>query len=137
MGRVADFTYFDFQVLVRDIDPNAHMANHVYVAYLSEARARLLRALDPGRRHFLPSVVADVHVRYRDALQPMERFRVGVAVTKVGTSSITFAYRFEGADGRLAAEAESVEVAVDAVTRRPRPIAPEGRRLLGATSDSK
>lgn len=125
-----EFVWFDFQVLIRDIDPNAHMANHVYVAYLSEARARLLRRLDPERRHFIPSVVADVHLRYVDSLLPMERFRIGVTVTKVGRSSMTFAYRFEGADGRLAAEGESVEVAVDPATRRPRTISDAGRALL-------
>ena len=42
------YRFFDFTVLVRDLDPQAHMANHVYVAYLSEARARWMRELDPA-----------------------------------------------------------------------------------------
>jgi acyl-CoA thioesterase FadM len=46
------------------------MANHVYVAYLSEARARFIREIDPDARLFRPSVVADVHVKYLSSLQP-------------------------------------------------------------------
>jgi len=110
------------------------MANHVYVAYLSEARARWMREIDPDGRHFRPSVVADVHVRYVSSLVARETFRVGVGVTRVGTSSITFGYRMLGSDGRVAAEADSVEVMVDPETRRPRALSVEGRRLLGPRS---
>lgn len=126
----ARFRWFEFTVLVRDLDPQAHMANHVYVAYISEARARLLRELDPDARLFRPSVVADVHVRYMSSLQPREVFRVGVAVTRVGTSSVTFGYRILGHDGRTCAEGDSVEVTVHPETRRPRPLSAEARRAL-------
>lgn len=126
----AAYRWFEFGVLVRDLDPQAHMANHVYVAYLSEARARLMRDLDPDGRVFRPSVVADVHVKYVSSLLPRETFRVGVAVTRVGTSSVTFGYRVEGGDGRLVAEGDSVEVMVDPETRRPRPLSDEARRRL-------
>ena len=126
-----DFTWFEFRVLVRDIDPQKHMANHVYVAYLSEARARMLRRLDPEYRILLPSVVADVHLAYRSSLEVGEKFRVGVRPTKVGRTSVAWAYRFEARE-RLVAEGESVEVLIDPATRRPREVPPEGRRLLGA-----
>jgi acyl-CoA thioester hydrolase len=115
---------------VRDLDPQAHMANHVYVAYLSEARARWMREIDPDARLFRPSVVADVHVKYVSSLQARERFTVGVRVAKLGTSGVTFDYRVLGDDGRLAAEADSVEVMVDPETRRPRPLSDEARRAL-------
>jgi len=118
-------------VLVRDLDPQAHMANHVYVAYLSEARARFIREIDPDARLFRPSVVADVHVKYLSSLQPREIFRVGVAVARIGTSSVTFAYRVLGEDGRSCAEGESVEVMVDPETRRPRALSAEARKALG------
>lgn len=125
------YRWFEFTVLVRDLDPQAHMANHVYVAYLSEARARFMRELDPDGRIFRPSVVADVHVRYVSSLRARETFRVGVRVTKLGTSSVTFGYRVEGDDGRHVADADSVEVMVDPETRRPRPLSADGRRALG------
>ena len=126
----AAYRWFEFTVLVRDLDPQAHMANHVYVAYLSEARARLLRELDPDGRIFRPSVVADVHVKYVSSLLGREPFRVGVNVTRLGTSSVTFGYRVEAGDGRLVAEADSVEVMLDPATRRPRPLSDRARRLL-------
>jgi YbgC/YbaW family acyl-CoA thioester hydrolase len=128
----ATYRWFEFTVLVRDLDPQAHMANHVYVAYLSEARARWMRHLDPDGRLFRPSVVADVHVKYVSSLLPRDTFRVGVAVTRVGMSSVTFGYRVEAGDGRLVVEADSVEVMLDAQTRRPRPLSAEARRALGA-----
>jgi len=108
------------------------MANHVYVAYLSEARARWMRHLDPDGRLFRPSVVADVHVKYVSSLVAREAFRVGVTVTRVGTSSVTFGYRVEAGDGRLVAEADSVEVMLDPQTRRPRALSDEARRSLAA-----
>jgi acyl-CoA thioester hydrolase len=74
--------------------------------------------------------VADVHVRYVSSLQARERFRVGVRVTRVGTSSITFGYRVLGGDGRLCAEGDSVEVAIDPKTRRPRALTAEARQLV-------
>ena len=125
------YDWFEFTVLVRDLDPQAHMANHVYVAYLSEARARWMRTRDPDGRLFRPSVVADVHVKYVSSLLPQETFRVGVRVTKIGTSSVTFGYRFEAEDGRLVVEADSVEVMLDAETRRPRAMSDEVRHRLG------
>src|SRR4029079_5155539 len=74
--RELTFRWFEFTVLVRDLDPQAHMANHVYVASLSEARSRFMREIDPDARLFRPSVVADVHVKYLSSLQPREIFRV-------------------------------------------------------------
>jgi acyl-CoA thioester hydrolase len=74
--------------------------------------------------------VADVHVRYVSSLHARERFRVGVRVTRVGTSSITFGYRVLGGDGRLCAEGDSVEVTVDSETRRPRALSAEARQLV-------
>jgi len=62
------FEYHEFNVLVRDLDPQGHVANHVYVAYLSEARARFMRAVDDGGPGFRPSVVAEMRCRYRSPL---------------------------------------------------------------------
>src|SRR5262245_27229845 len=106
------------------------MANHVYVAYLSEARARVVRSLDPEGRRLRPSVVADVHVRYVSSLLAREAFRVGVRIARVGTSSVTYAYRVRGADGRTGAEARRVVGTVGERTRKPRPPAHEARRVL-------
>ena len=123
-----DYRFFDFTVLVRDLDPQAHMANHVYVAYLSEARARYIFHLAEAARWMIPSVVADVQCAYRSPLLPREDFRVGVRVGRIGRTSVAFEYEIRTTD-RVIANARSVEVLVDAGTRRPRVI-PEALRSL-------
>lgn len=111
----------EFNVLVRDLDPQGHVANHVYVAYLSEARARFMRAFEGGDTSFRPSVVAEIRCRYRSPLLAWERFRVRVRIARVGRTSVGFAYEVRTAD-RLIAEGDSVEVLVDPTSRRPREI---------------
>lgn len=124
-GRGA-FEDHEFNVLVRDLDPQGHVANHVYVAYLSEARARFMRAFEGTETAFRPSVVAEMRCRYRSPLLAWETFRVSVRIASVGRTSVGFAYQIRTAD-RLIADGDSVEVLVDAESRRPREI-PAGLR---------
>lgn len=121
MSEDQAFEYHEFAVLVRDLDPQGHVANHVYVAYLSEARARFMRAFDDGGPGFKPSVVAEMRCRYRSPLLAWERFRVGVRIASLGRTSVAFAYEIR-TDDRLIADGDSVEVLVDPTTRRPREI---------------
>jgi acyl-CoA thioester hydrolase len=123
------FEDHEFNVLVRDLDPQGHVANHVYVAYLSEARARFMRAFDGAEVGFKPSVVAEIRCRYLSPLLAWERFRVGVAIARVGRTSIGFAYEVR-TDDRLVATGDSVEVLVDPQTRRPREVPPALRARL-------
>jgi acyl-CoA thioester hydrolase len=126
------YRFFDFIVLVRDLDPQAHMANHVYVAYLSEARARFMRSFDDAEASLLPSVVAEVRCRYLSPLAARESFQVGVRVARVGRTSIGFEYEIRTPD-RVVSRAESVEVLIDRETRRPREVPTELRtRLVGS-----
>jgi acyl-CoA thioester hydrolase len=126
------YRYFDFTVLVRDLDPQAHMANHVYVAYLSEARARFMRSFDGEAASLLPSVVAEVRCQYLSPLAAREEFQVGVRIARVGRTSIGFEYEIRTPD-RIVSRAESVEVLVDRETRRPREVPTELRaRLVGS-----
>jgi len=125
------FEDHEFAVLVRDLDPQGHVANHVYVAYLSEARARFMRGLDADGAGLLPSVVAEMRCRYVSPLLPFERFRVGVRVASVGRTSLRFAYRVLCGD-RLVADGDSIEVLVDPASKRPREIPPATRARLAA-----
>ena len=131
MTEADAFEFHEFNVLVRDLDPQGHVANHVYVAYLSEARARFMRAIDGGGPGFRPSVVAEIRCRYRSPLLAWESFRVGVRIARLGRTSVVFGYEIRSAD-RLIADGDSVEVLVDPTTRRPREIPPAVRsRLAG------
>ena len=123
------FENHEFNVLVRDLDPQGHVANHVYVAYLSEARARFMRAFEDGAAAFRPSVVAEIRCRYRSPLLAWEKFRVRVRVARVGRTSVGFVYEVRVAD-RLIAEGDSVEVLVDPESRRPRDVPVELRTRL-------
>ncbi|MEW6272268.1 MAG: thioesterase family protein [Thermodesulfobacteriota bacterium] len=125
----AEFEYHDFDVLVRDLDPQGHVANHVYVAYLSEARARFMRGLGGLDSGLMPSVVAEVRCRYLSPLLPWEKFRVGVRIARVGRTSIGFAYRVCTAD-RAVAEGDSTEVLIDRATGCPREIPSSVRARL-------
>lgn len=129
MTESDSFEYHEFNVLVRDLDPQGHVANHVYVAYLSEARARFMRAFDGGEAGFRPSVVAEMRCRYRSPLLAWETFRVGVRIASFGRTSVGFAYEVRSGD-RLVADGDSVEVLVDPDTRRPREIPAELRARL-------
>jgi acyl-CoA thioester hydrolase len=125
------FEYHEFNVLVRDLDPQGHVANHVYIAYLSEARARFMRAFQGEEVGLFPAVVAEMRCRYRSPLLAWERFRVGVKIARAGRTSIVFAYRVV-TDDRLIADGDSVEVLIDPATRRPREIPPAARARIAA-----
>lgn len=129
VASAGPFEFHEFDVLVRDLDPQGHVANHVYVAYLSEARARFMRALDRQSAGLLPSVVAEIRCRYVSPLAPFERFRVGVRVAAVGRTSVRFVYVVYAGD-RLVADGDSTEVLIHAATGRPREIPPALRALL-------
>jgi acyl-CoA thioesterase FadM len=73
------------------------MANHVYVAYLAEARAQFMRAFDDSVA-LQPSVVAEVRCQYLSPLLARERFRVGVRVARIGRTSIGFEYEIRTPD---------------------------------------
>lgn len=131
MSAADPFEYHEFNVLVRDLDPQGHVANHIYVAYLSEARARYMRAFDGDDAGLRPSVVAEMRCRYRSPLLAWERFRVGVRVARLGRTSVVYEYRILTED-RLVADGDSVEVLVDPATRRPREIPVSTRARLEA-----
>lgn len=121
------------EVRYSDVDAMNHINNAVYVTFLELARVRLWEA----RFHFkgtardIPIIVARVVVDYRSPVGFGEPVEIGVGVTAIGRTSFTLGYRLEAA-GRLAAEAESVQVQFDYSARRPVPIAGRFRARLEA-----
>lgn len=131
MSERDTFENHEFNVLVRDLDPQGHVANHVFVAYLSEARARFMRAFEGSETAFKPSVVAEIRCRYRSPLLAWEKFRVRVRIARLGRTSVGFDYELRTAD-RLVADGDSVEVLVDPESRRPRELSAPLRARLEA-----
>jgi acyl-CoA thioester hydrolase len=113
----------------RDLDPYGHVNHAVYVTYLEELRDAWLAerlALDGVWDY----VVARVAIDYRRELRPEDGpVRGEFAVERLGRTSVTLRERLLTAAGDVAAEAETVLVAIDPETRRPRPL---GERERGA-----
>ncbi len=106
-----------------DVDAMNHVNNAVVVSYLESARLRLwqTRFGFTGSAREIPIIVARVAVDYRSPISLTDRIEIGVAVEAIGRTSFSFRYRIE-ASGRLAAEAESVQVHFDYANGRPIPI---------------
>lgn len=106
-----------------DIDAMNHVNNAVFVTYLEVARTGLWRERlgFAGGARDVPFIVARVAVDYRSPIRLEDDVVVGVGVARVGTSSFTMVYRIE-ASGRVAANAESVQVYFDYAAGRPAPL---------------
>lgn len=113
----------------RDLDAFGHVNNAVYLTYLEAARVELWRSRMDGRdARDIPFVVARVEIDYRSAVELGETVRVELACESIGRRSFTLRYRVL-ADGRLAAEARSVQVTVDR-TGRTIPVPEPLRKVL-------
>lgn len=121
------------EVRYGDIDAMNHVNNAVYVTYLELARVRLWRerfGFTGGARD-IPIILARVAVDYRFPIALNDAVEIGLGVSRVGRTSFAFAYRIE-ASGRLAAEAETVQVHFDYAAGKPCPITAELRAQLAA-----
>jgi acyl-CoA thioester hydrolase len=130
---IAETLPFSSPIEVRfsDVDAMNHVNNAVTVTYLETARVRMWRECLGTVRHAsdFPFILARVAVDYRSPISFGDDVVVRVGVTRVGRSSFTLAYRVE-ASGRLAAEAETVQVMFDYASARPVPIDAELRARL-------
>jgi acyl-CoA thioester hydrolase len=116
------------EVRYRDIDAANHVNNAVLVTYLEIARVRLWqeRFGFSGEPSEIPYVVAHLAIDYRSPIRLDDRVEIGLAVTRIGSASFTLE-----AAGRLAAEAESIQVQIDLATGRPQPLPADVREFLG------
>ncbi len=122
------------EVRWRDLDPFDHVNNAVFVTYLEFARVALWRRFGSmGRASDVPFVVARVVLDYRSPVRLGDEVRVGLRLERLGEKSFTFAYRIEAA-GRLAAEAETVQVCLDHETGQTIPVPDSVRKVLSELS---
>jgi acyl-CoA thioester hydrolase len=118
----------------RDIDSLGHVNNAVYLTYMEEARTKYyMRTAKATRLEELDFVLASAKVDFRSPIAWGETVVIRAWPTRIGTASFTLGYemRVKG-DGRLAAEAESVQVAYDYAAKKSKPIPPNLRRALEA-----
>jgi acyl-CoA thioester hydrolase len=122
-------------VRYRDLDSLGHVNNAVYVTYLEQARVEYIREVFASTPLSPGFVVAHVSVDYERPVELDDDIVVALGVTDIGRTSITMGYEIR-ADGQLAATAETVIVALDDGSRRPRPI-PDAWRERIATHENR
>lgn len=116
-----------------DNDAYGHVNNVVYYGWFDTVvNARLVEAgvLDPERGAVV-GVVAETSCRFHDSVAFPEPVEAGLAVERLGTSSV--AYRigiFRPGAEEAVADGRFVHVYVDRETRRPVPIPDDVRAVL-------
>ena len=120
----------DFPVLLpmttrwSDNDAFGHLNNAVYYALFDSAINRWVGQATGRHPAALPAmgVVAESGCRYLGEVSYPQDVRVGLAVARVGTSSVTYRLAAFGADDVPAAVGHWVHVYVDRGSRRPVPV---------------
>jgi len=115
-----------------DNDMFGHLNNAVYYALFDSAINGWINTtcgINPLTAPWL-GVVAESGCRYFAELKFPDPLTVGLAVTRLGNSSVTYRLALFGAGEDAAAVGHWVHVYVDRTTRRPVPIPAEIRSLL-------
>jgi acyl-CoA thioester hydrolase len=119
-----------------DLDPQWHVNNVRYLAYLEHARLTYLVQLglwDGVDFNRLGLIVADIHIAYLAPMLLWQKVRLEMRTAKIGNKSLTFEYRLlDESTGQLLATAESVMVAFDYNTQKSIPVPPEWRAKICA-----
>ncbi len=122
----------DIPLRFSDIDAMGHVNNAVTMTLFELGRARFFAdVLGVERVEDYAFILAEAHVRYRYPILLQDRVRLRMHVTDVSRSSFRFvAELFDPRDGRVYAEAETVQVMYDYATGRPRRISPGFRETV-------
>lgn len=118
-----------------DNDMFGHLNNAVYYGLFDTAINGWINTtcgIDPVSVPWL-GVVAESGCRYFSELKFPDPLTVGLAVTRLGNSSVTYRLGLWGPDGPVSAVGHWVHVYVDRATRRPVPM-PENIRALLETA---
>jgi acyl-CoA thioester hydrolase len=121
------------QVRFRDTDAFGHVNNAVFFSYVELARVRYLTdVLEPDAPFDrMPLILARAAVDFRSPVMFGDEVSVATRVESVGRTSFAMSHRMT-ADGRHAADVESVLVVYDYETQRPKPVPDEWRARIGA-----
>lgn len=127
---------FPFEVPIdirfRDLDPMGHVNNAVYASYFENGRVAFFhRNFGVEDARDFPFILARLEIDYRRPVLIGDRLTLGIRVGALGTTSFTFEYRLT-ANGEIAAEGRSVQVAFDYGKGAKRPLDPDFRARLEA-----
>jgi acyl-CoA thioester hydrolase len=112
---LGDFRFVHRQpVVLRDLDGFGHVNNAVYLTYVENARVAYLReVVGAATIAEIANVMATVTLTFREPLGYGDELEIGVRTSRVGGKSFGLEYEVWTADGRLAAEASTVQVMFD------------------------
>ena len=121
--RLEDFPYrLSDNVRFGDLDPNQHVNNAVYATYFETGRVTLMKDRSLG---LMPEGLAWIMVRldihFRAELRWPGQIDLGLGVTKLGRTSVTFE-QVVFSEGQCVASAQAVTVLIDELTRKPTPL---------------
>jgi len=126
--------YHPITVRYRDLDPQDHVNNAVYLTYLESARLGYYQQVGiyhPDSRTLTGMVVVRNEINYLVPIHFGQAVRVGLRVERMGTKSITFVFQIESdADGVALARGKSVMVVYDNTSDRGVPIPPDWREKI-------
>jgi acyl-CoA thioester hydrolase len=108
-----------------DLDPNQHVNNAVYASYFETSRVLLMR--DPECGLVWPGqswVLAQLNINFRAELHWPGKIELGLGVTRIGRSSVTYA-QVVFSEGKCIASATATTVMVGLQSRQPTPIPAE------------
>jgi acyl-CoA thioester hydrolase len=108
-----------------DLDPNQHVNNAVYATYFETGRVTLMKDRSYGLKpDGLAWVMVRLDMHFRAELHWPATIELGLGVSKLGRTSVTFDQVVFSA-GRCIASAQSVNVLIDEVSRKPTALTPE------------
>jgi YbgC/YbaW family acyl-CoA thioester hydrolase len=117
----------------RDLDAMGHVNNAVTLTFIEIGRLRFFaEVLGVRRVEDIGFILAETICRYRIPILLQDDVRVRMHVTDVSRSSFRFRYElFDPGDGRIFADAETVQVSYDYKKGIPRPFPQEVLEKIG------
>jgi acyl-CoA thioester hydrolase len=120
-------------VVLRDLDGFGHVNNAVYLTYIENARvAYLKQAVGFGSLAEIGNVMASVTLNFREQAGFEDQLEVGVRTARVGTKSFVLEHEIRTADGRVIADATTVQVMYDVASQQSTPVPDRWRERLTA-----
>ena len=121
--RLEDFPYrLSDNVRFGDLDPNQHVNNAVYATYFETGRVTLMKDRSLGLiPEGLTWIMVRLDIHFRAELRWPGKIELGLAVTRLGRTSVTFEQAVFSEE-TCVASAQAVTVLIDERTRKPTPL---------------
>lgn len=121
-------------VRYRDLDPQGHVNNSVYLTYLEAARIGYYQQVGiyaPDSSLLTGMVVVRNEIDYLAPIRLGQRIQVGLRVVRLGEKSVTFTFQMDAdLEGTPLARGKSVMVTYDNETEGSISIPPEWREKI-------